>query len=74
MASRMDLESIEPPIEWAPGIQSPRLKRQGLEAHSLLPIGEVMMVKLYLNSVIRIHGIVFNYITKYRDNLGTLIS
>jgi hypothetical protein len=67
---RPALGLTQPPIQWILVAVSPRAKLPGCEAEKLTThihlVPRSRMVELYLNSPICLHGIVLNYIIKYR--------
>jgi hypothetical protein len=71
VASRPPLEPTQLTIQWVP-ILHPR-KESGrsvkLTTHLHL-VPRSRMVELYVHSSIRLHGIVLQYIIKYRDNVA----
>jgi hypothetical protein len=69
IVSRPSLEPNQPPIQWVPRILSPGVKRLERETDCLLlSTAEVKNGEIYLHYPITLHGTVFNYIIKYRDN------
>jgi hypothetical protein len=69
---RQVLEPTQPPIQWMLGAASPGVERQGREAdHSPPSSAEVKNVKndgAIPPFSLRLHGVVPNYVIKYRDN------
>jgi hypothetical protein len=59
---RPALGSTQPPIQWVPGALSPGVKWPGCETHHSPPasVEDKKNVDLYMNSPIRLYGIVLN--------------
>jgi hypothetical protein len=61
MSSTQSLGSAQPPIQWIPGVLSPGIKRLECEANThLLRCRSKKNVGLYIQSLIRLHGVVLN--------------
>jgi hypothetical protein len=58
--SKPDLRPTQPPIQWASGAASPRVKRQEREADHSPPSSA--KVERYLHSPIRLHSLVLTYL------------
>jgi hypothetical protein len=69
--SKPVVKLIQPPIQCLPGALYPKEKGMGLEADNTPPASaEIKNDGSIPTLPIRLHGLVLNYIVKYRDNIS----
>jgi hypothetical protein len=68
IASRLTLNSNQPPIQWISGAASSRTKGQRGELDHLHLVLRSRMVRLHLHSTLWLHGTVLKYMIQYGDN------